>query len=106
MWVRPDLGELSRIRVQREVVAKITQSSTQVQLEVAESIQPGIRLGETLDVSVAVPAEKLTELIRDRRDVLDWLVESKKRGQGKSGRLNAQGEKSRRRWISRGQRQR
>jgi hypothetical protein len=80
-WVRPGLLELSRIRVQREVVAKITQPGTQVLVEVAERIQPGIRLGETLDVSLAVPSEELVGTIRARRDLLDWYVESKEKGQ-------------------------
>jgi hypothetical protein len=76
-----DLLIQPRIETRLEVVAEVRYPQTQVGYDLAHQIQSDIQVGQTLDLAADMSAEELAGLIRADNNLLDWLKESKKKGQ-------------------------
>jgi hypothetical protein len=62
-----------RLKAALEVAAKVEHPQTQIAYELAAQLKPGIQLGETLHLDVAVPANRLEELVKEPLGLAEWL---------------------------------
>lgn len=73
--------EEARFRSALQVVAKVEHPQTQIAYEMARQFKPGVVIGETLDIAMAMPVEDLAGLIRGQLSLGDWTRGRQKKGQ-------------------------
>jgi hypothetical protein len=79
-----DPGSLAsglRLAYPLEVVAKVVYPQTQISLDAARLLQPGIQLGASLQISTDMNPQELQQLIVSGVNIVNWWVKNPPKGQ-------------------------